>query len=337
MVFKETLEKIIQHHSLSFSEATSLMEEVMSGKLTSAQIAAFLIALRMKTETVDEIAGFATVMKKWVRVIHAKPAMVVDTCGTGGDGAKTFNISTIAAFVIAGAGIPVAKHGNVAVSSQCGSADLLKSLGVKIDVDRLVMERALNEIGICFLFAPLFHHAMMHAALPRREIGVRTVFNILGPLTNPAGAKAQVVGVYRKELTDLMAHVLVKLGVSRAFVVHGSDGLDEVTTTGKTFVSEVKNGEVSSFVFEPQSLGISKATSSDLKGGDIKYHTAIAKSILEGEKGPQRDVVLLNAAFGIVAGGAASDLKTGFKKATESLDSGMAKKKLEELIEYTAS
>ncbi len=337
MLFKETLEKIIQHHSLSFSEATSLMEEMMSGKLTSAQIAAFLIALRMKTETVDEIAGFATVMKKWVRVIHAKPAMVVDTCGTGGDGAKTFNISTTAAFVIAGAGIPVAKHGNVAVSSQCGSADLLKSLGVKIDVDRLVMERALNEIGICFLFAPLFHHAMMHAALPRREIGVRTVFNILGPLTNPAGAKAQVVGVYRKELTDLMAHVLVKLGVSRAFVVHGSDGLDEVTTTGKTFVSEVKNGEVSSFVFEPQSLGISKATSSDLKGGDIKHHTAITKSILEGEKGPERDVVLLNAAFGIVAGGAASDLKIGLKKAIESLDSGMARKKLEELIEYTAS
>lgn len=335
MIFKDVLEKVIQHHSLSLEESTLLMEEVMSGRLTPSQIAAFFVALRMKGETIDELAGFASVMRRWVRVIQTHHPMIVDTCGTGGDGAKTFNISTLSALVVAGAGIPVAKHGNAAVSSQCGSADLLKGLGVKVDADRSIMEKALNEIGLCFLFAPIFHHAMKHAATPRREIGVRTAFNILGPLTNPARAKAQVIGVFKKELTELLAQVLLKLGLKQGFVVHGEDGLDEVTTTGKTFVSQLKDGAVTSFIFNPESLGLSKALPSDLKGGDVHRNIEIARDVLEGEKGAPRDVVLLNAAFAIVAGEGASDFAQGLKKAQNSIDSGHAQKKLDQLIEYT--
>ncbi|MBI1884448.1 MAG: anthranilate phosphoribosyltransferase [Chlamydiae bacterium] len=334
-MFKDALEKVIQRENLSAKEASFLMEEIMMGHLTPAQMGALLVALRMKGETVEEIAGFATVMRKMVREIHTHHPIVVDTCGTGGDGLKTFNISTTAAFVVAGAGVPVAKHGNVAVSSACGSADLLKGLGIKIDADRSLMEKALNDLGICFLFAPLFHHAMKHVATPRRELGIRTVFNILGPLTNPARAKAQVLGVSRKDLVSTLAQVLMKLGSEQAFVVYGEDGSDEVTTTSLTHVAQLKEGHVRYFEFNPEELGIARASLSDLQGGDLQTNVKISQNILEGQKGPPRDVVLVNAAFAILAGNGALDLKEAFQKAQEAIDSGKAKQKLEELAKYT--
>jgi anthranilate phosphoribosyltransferase len=335
MVYKDLLERVIRKEDLTEEEAAFIMEEIMNGLLTPAQISAFLVALRMKGESVDEITGFAKIMRRRVYTVESKHPVLVDTCGTGGDGAKTFNISTIAAFVVAGAGIPVVKHGNVAVSSLCGSADLLKGLGVKVDADRSFMEKALNEIGICFLFAPLYHHAMKHAALPRKEIGVRTVFNILGPLANPAKAQAQLLGVYKKELTEVMAHVLLKLGTKQAFVVHGKDGLDEVSTTGKTYVTHLKNGKIESFVITPEWLKVQKSSLDALKGGNLETNLKITRSILEGKKGPQRDIVLVNAAFAIMAGKGAPDLEKALKKAVESIDSGKAAQKLRALVEYT--
>jgi len=337
MNLKDLLEKIVQKNNLTQDEASALMEEIMSGNLTPAQVAAFLVALRVKGETVDEVTGFAKIMRKKVQSFSSKHSFVLDTCGTGGDGAKTFNISTTAAFVISAAGVPVAKHGNSAVSSQCGSADILKGLGVKIDVDKSVMEKALNEIGICFLFAPFFHPAMKHASAPRKEIGIRTVFNILGPLTNPAGAQAQIMGVFKKDLTDLMARVLSNLGTQHAFVVHGEDGLDEITITGKTYVSEVKNGKVTSFEFSPEKLGIQLSSAQSIQGGDLAFNIDITRSILFGKKGPQRDIVLLNAAFGLLAAHAARDLLEAFKKASDAVDSGKALKKMHELIDLTHS
>lgn len=335
MVLKDLLERIIQRQDLSQAEASLLMEEIVEGRLTSAQIAAFLVALRMKGESADEIAGLASVMRQKVERVASKHEHLVDTCGTGGDGGKTFNVSTLAALVTAGAGVPVAKHGNVAVSSRCGSADLLKGLGVNVEADRSVMERALNETGICFLYAPRFHPAMKHVAGPRKEIGVRTIFNILGPLTNPAGAKAQVIGVFRKDLVELLARVLLKLGSRHAFVVHGEDGLDEVTTTTETSVTQLKEGKVSSFCFVPEELGLKRCLSCDIQGGDLSVNLKIAKSVLAGEKGPCRDIVVLNAAFAIVAGSGAPSLGEGLKKAENAIDSGAADQKLKALIEYT--
>jgi anthranilate phosphoribosyltransferase len=335
MIVKEILEKIIQKNSLTQDEASALMEEIMDGNLTPAQVSAILVALRIKGETVDEVTGFAKIMRKKVQPFSSKHPFVLDTCGTGGDGSKTFNISTTAAFVISAAGVPVAKHGNSAVSSQCGSADILKGLGVKIDADKTVMEKALNEIGICFLFAPFFHPAMKHASVPRKEIGIRTVFNILGPLTNPAGAQSQIMGVYKKELTDLLAHVLSNLGTQHAFVVHGEDGLDEITITGKTYISEVKNGKVTNFEFAPQTLDISLSKIQDIQGGDLTFNIDLTRSILFGKKGPQRDIVLVNAAFGLLAANAAKDIKEAFQKAAEAVDSGRALKKLHQLVELT--
>lgn len=335
MNYKDLLERIIQGFNLSQEDAASFMEEVMNGKLTPAQIAAVLIALRMKGETEEEIAGFALTMRKWVRPLESQRSTIVDTCGTGGDGAKTFNISTLSAFVAAGAGIAIAKHGNVAVSSQCGSADLLKALGVKIESDPVVMGHALDEVGICFLFAPIFHPAMKHAGVPRKEIGVRTVFNILGPLTNPASAKAQVLGVYRKGLVELMARVLLRLGSNEAFVVHGEDGLDEVTTTAPTTVAHLENGKIENMNFTPESLGINRASLDDLKGGTITDNLKIAQSVLDGGKGPPRDIVLINAAFSILVGRGASSLEEAIQKASESLDSGKALQKLKQLVAFT--
>ncbi|MBI1871413.1 MAG: anthranilate phosphoribosyltransferase [Chlamydiae bacterium] len=334
-MFKEILERVIQKENLSQEEAALLMEEIMTGKLTSVQVAALLVAFRMKGETVDELTGFATVMRQKVRPMDSHHSWVVDTCGTGGDGGKTFNISTTAAFVAAGVGVPIAKHGNAAISSQCGSADLLKGLGVRIDADFSRMKEALEKIGICFLFAPLFHPSMIQVSLPRKEIGVRSVFNLLGPLTNPVGAKAQVLGVFKKEWVRPLAQVLMKLGSLEAFVVHGEDGLDEVTTTGPTWISHLKDGQMDSYFFNPESLGFQRSNSADLRGGDLDKNIGITRNILDGKKGPQRDIVILNAAFAVLAGRRALSLEEALQKSQEAIDSGKAMEKLNQLIELT--
>lgn len=334
-MIRVALKKVVNNIDLTRYEATQTMEEIMSGNATPAQIGAFITALRMKGETVDEITGCASVMRKKAKKISSQHPITVDTCGTGGDRSGTFNISTVSAFVVAGAGIPVAKHGNRSVSSKCGSADLLMELGVNINASVEIVEKCLNDIGIAFMFAPLFHGAMKHAIGPRREIGIRTVFNILGPITNPAGALAQVIGVYDKDLTELLANVLCNLGSIRAFVVHGKDGLDEITTTDVTWVSEIKDGKVISYKIIPEDFGINRAKSSDLLGESAGYNAEIAQKILGGEKGPIRDIVLLNAAYAIVAGAGAYDIPGGIKKAAESIDSGKAREKLEKLVEAT--
>jgi anthranilate phosphoribosyltransferase len=332
---RNALGKAVDNIDLSREEATAAMEEIMSGNATQAQIGAFITALRMKGETVDEITGCAQVMRRKATKIHTDHELTVDTCGTGGDCSGTFNISTVSAFVVAGAGIPVAKHGNRSVSSKCGSADLLMKLGVNVNAPVEKVEKCLDEIGIAFLYAPLFHGAMKHAIGPRREIGIRTVFNILGPITNPAGSLAQVVGVYDKNLTVLLANVLNNLGSLRAFVVHGNDGLDEITTTDRTWISEIKEGKVVSYSVTPEDFGFHRTRIEELLGKDEDYNAVIAGRILGGEKSPFRDIVLLNAAYAIVAGGGASDIQGGIGKAEDSIDSGAASEKLRKLIEYT--
>lgn len=327
-MIKEAISILIEKIDLSEAEMAEAMREIMEGKATDAQIGAFLTALRLKGETIDEITGAAKVMREKALSIKA-PAGTVDTCGTGGDMAHTFNISTTAALVVSGAGIPVAKHGNRSVSSKSGSADVLQALGVNIELPPEKIEKSLIEVGFGFLFAPFFHGAMKYALGPRREIGIRTVFNILGPLTNPAGAKYQVLGVYSSDLTETMAKVLGNLGCIHAFVVHGEDGLDEITITGKTKVSELKGGKVENYFIEPSDFGIKTGSIEDLLGGESKENAEITINILKGEKGPKRDIVLLNASAAIVASGKAKDLKEGIAIAERSIDSGAALRKLE--------
>jgi len=334
-MIRETINKIVNGENLSQEEASLTMNEIMSGEATPAQIASFLTALRLKGETIDEITGCAIIMREKVTRIQTDAESVVDTCGTGGDGAHTFNISTIAAIVSAGAGVRIAKHGNRAVSSKCGSADVLKALGVNTEADADKVAKCIDEAGIGFLFAPMLHPAMKHAIGPRREIGIRTIFNILGPLTNPAGAKAQVLGVYDTELTEPLAHVLKNLGSRHVFVVHGADGLDEITITDKTFVTELKDGEIISHVINPEDFNIPKASKGDLIGGTIEENAQIALNILRGEKGPKRDIVLLNASAAIVVGRKVSNITEGISLAEKSIDSGNAMKKLEILIEVS--
>ncbi len=331
-MIKEAIAKIVESVDLEEAEAEAVMREMMEGKATPSQIAAYITALRMKGETVDEITGSARVMREKSARVRVSDPNVVDTCGTGGDQMKTFNISTTVAFVLAGAGIRVAKHGNRSVSSICGSADVLKGLGVKIDILPERVEQCINEIGIGFLFAPLFHGAMKHAVVPRQETGIRTIFNILGPLTNPAGASIQVLGVFSPDLTDLMAQVLMKLGSRHCFIVHGLDGLDEITTTGKSRVSEGKGGRVAAYTIAPKDFGLSDGKIKDLVGGNVETNVAILLSILRGEKGAKRNVVLMNAAPAFVAVGQAKTLQEGFALAGESIDSGRAMEKLEALI-----
>jgi len=334
-MMKEAIKKVVAGKHLSEEEASAVMEQIMEGKASPAQIASFLTALHLKGETVDEITGFARVMRQKSTPINSIHTLLVDTCGTGGDGTGTFNISTTAAFVVAGAGVPVAKHGNRSVSSQCGSADVLEELGVVVDLDREAIEECLNQVGIAFLFAPLLHRSTGHAAAPRREIGIRTVFNILGPLTNPAGAKAQVMGVYSPSLTETLAKVLARLGSSRAFVVHGAGGLDEISLAGVSVMCEVKDGSVRRETLDPAKFGFSHAPVTTLAGGSPKENAAITRSILEGEKGPRRDTVVLNAALGLIAGGKANGIAEGLEIAAASIDSGAALQKLEELVEFT--
>ncbi len=330
-MIRETIQKVVDGQDLTERETVDTMNEIMSGEATPAQVASFITALRIKGETIEEITGAARVMREKSTKIHTKHPFVIDTCGTGGDGAHTFNISTTSAFVVAGTGIPVAKHGNRAASSQSGGADVLKALGVNIEIGPEQVGACINDVGIGFLFAVTLHGAMRYAIGPRQEIGIRTIFNALGPLTNPAGAQAQVLGVYTPALTEPLAHVLKNFGTHRAFVVHGGDGLDEITTTTTTQVSELADGAVNTYTLDPTELGIPTAQPSDLKGGAPEENAEMTLSVLRGETGPKRDIVLLNAAAAIVAGGKAEDLTAGLAVAAESIDSGRALEKLEGL------
>ncbi len=334
-MIQDAIRKVVRAEDLIAEEAVAVMTEIMSGTATPAQIACFLTALRLKGETIDEITGFAQVMREKVTPIRCERQDVVDTCGTGGDGLLTFNISTCAGFVAAGAGVAIAKHGNRSVSSGCGSADVLKELGVKVDAEPAVMEKCIGQVGIGFLFAPKLHLAMKYAIGPRREIAIRTVFNILGPLTNPAGAKRQLLGVYDGALTDTMARVLGKLGSQRVFVVHGEDGLDEISTTGSTQVTELDESGVKTYTLHPEDFELPVCCIEDLKGGDAAANAAILKEVLGGEKGPRRDIVLLNSAAAIVAGGKAGDIKEGLEVAAEAIDSGAAMQKVNDLVEVS--
>ncbi|ACV61802.1 anthranilate phosphoribosyltransferase [Desulfofarcimen acetoxidans DSM 771] len=333
---KAILEKVIAGEPLTEEESSYAMNLIMEGEATPAQIAALLTALRLKGETVDEITGFARVMRQKATVVEADFPMLLDTCGTGGDGSNTFNISTTAALVLAGAGVKIAKHGNRAATSKCGSADVLEKLGVNLELEPQEITDCLNKVGIGFLFAPALHKAMKHAIGPRRELGFRTVFNVLGPLTNPAGAKAHVLGVYSKDLTEIMASVLARLGVFRAFVVHGAGGLDEMSPAGLTEVSEVKDGQVVSYQIDPADYGFRPAKVSQLAGGTPEENAAITTSVLSGERGPRRDAVVLNAALGFMAAGYAEDFAAGVDLANKSIDNGYALKKLIELVEFTS-
>jgi anthranilate phosphoribosyltransferase len=327
----ETIGRLVEGKDLSEEEASLVMKQIMGGEATPAQIAAFITALRMKGETVEEIAGCAQAMRQHATSISTFHPRTIDTCGTGGDGGRTFNISTTAAFVVAGAGVPVAKHGNRSVSSRCGSADLLRALGIEVEIGKERMEECLREVGMGFLFAPLLHPAMKYALAPRREIGIRTIFNILGPLTNPAQVKAQVVGVFRADLTVTLAAVLGRMGSRHALVAHGMDGLDEITTVAATQISEWKDGGVHTRLFEPEMVGIRRASPEELAGGTPEENARITLKILEGEKGPQRDVVLLNAAAALIVAGVAKDFPEGLEMAAEAIDSSAALKKLEAL------
>ena len=330
-MIRETIQKVVDRQNLTERETVGTMNEIMSGEATSAQVASFITALRIKGETIEEITGAARVMREKSTKVYTKHPFVVDTSGTGGDGAHTFNISTTAAFVVAGTGIPVAKHGTRSISSQSGSADVLKALGVNIEIEPEQIGACIDDVGIGFLFTITLHSAMKYAIEPRQEVGIRTIFNALGPLTNPAGAQVQVLGVYASTLTEPLAHVLKNFGAQCAFVVHGGDGLDEITTTTTTQVSELADGVVNTYILNPTELGIPTAQPSDLKGGTPEENAEMTLSILRGEKGPKRDIVLLNAAAAIVAGGKAEDITTGLAVAEESIDSGRALDKLEGL------
>lgn len=334
-MIKEMINKVVMRENLSFTEANQVMGQVMEGEATPAQIGSLLTALRMKGETVEEIAGCAQAMRTKACSISSKHTVLIDTCGTGGDGSGTFNISTTVAFVVAGAGLPVAKHGNRCVSSKSGSADLLEALGVRIDLTPGEVETVLNEIGMAFMYAPVFHQAMKHAIGPRREVGIRSIFNILGPLTNPARAQIQVLGVYDPGLTEIMAQVLERLGAETAYVVHGAGGLDEISTLGPTKVSCLQRGYLKNFTINPEDYGFSRAGLADLQGGEADRNAQITRSILEGKKGAYRDIVLLNAGVALLAGGIAKDLFEGIKIAENILDSGQALEKLEQLVAAT--
>jgi anthranilate phosphoribosyltransferase len=342
-ILAEALRALVDRRDLSRIEAAAAMEAIMSGAATNAQIAAFLTALRMKGETIEELVGFAQVMRQKVVRIRTRADevaaltgtdrdMLIDTCGTGGDASGTFNISTATAFVVAGAGLKVAKHGNRSASTLCGSADVVETLGVSLELTPAQIARCVNEIGIGFMYAPLLHTAMKHVMPARREIAIRTVFNLLGPLTNPAGANAQVIGVAAAALTEPLARVLAELGTHRAFVVHGADGLDEISNTGESRLSEVREGIVRTYTVQPEDFALPRASIKQLQGGDREQNAQIIRLLLEGEPGPRRDIVLMNAAAALVAGGRARDLKDGVTLAAHAIDSGAARGKLEALV-----
>ena len=341
----EAIRKAVDRKDLTREEAFAVMDAIMSGQATDAQIASFLTALRMKGETVEELIGFARVMREKVSPVKTRHRvqaslsgtdreMLVDTCGTGGDATGTFNVSTATAFVVAGAGVPVAKHGNRSVSSLCGSADVVEALGVRLDLSPERVGKCVDEVGIGFCYAPLLHKAMKFVMLARREIRIRTVFNILGPLTNPAHAPAQIIGVYDGKLTEVMARVLKELGAVRAFVVHGEDGLDEISTTSESRISELRHNQVQTYTVRPEDFGLTRTRMAELQGGSAADNAEIIRHILKGERGPKRDIVVLNAGAAIAAGGKAEDIGAGVALAQRSIDSGAALEKLNRLIEF---
>ena len=335
MDIKQAIGHVVEGEDLTEADAEVVMGQIMAGQATPAQIGGFLIGLRAKGEVAAEITGFARAMRQNVVAVRPRRDLLVDTCGTGGDCAGTFNISTTAALVVAGAGLAVAKHGNRSVSSRCGSADVLQALGVNLDLPPQAIADCIDEVGIGFLFAAQLHPAMKYAAGVRREMGVRTVFNILGPLSNPAAAQVQVLGVYDGALTETMARVLGSLGSRAAFVVHGADGLDELSTTGPNRVSQLQSGQVHSYTLDPQALGLPRAALADLLGGEADENAALTRAVLEGEPGPHRDVVLLNSAAALVAGGTATDMHHGLNLAAHSIDSGAAQGRLESLVAFS--
>jgi anthranilate phosphoribosyltransferase len=331
------LERLTEHGNLSCAEALAAMEIILSGKASQPQIAAFLVALRMKGETVDELVGFARAMRKMAAPVNLRleGGRLLDTCGTGGDASGTFNISTIAAFVVAGAGVRVAKHGNRSISSKCGSADLLEAMGIAVGVSAEQAARAIREIGIGFFFAPAAHTAMKHAQPVRVDLKIRTVFNLLGPLTNPAGANAQVAGAPSERAAELIAGAAAALGLEHGFVVHGSDGLDEITTTGPSLVFEIREGRVERRTVSPEDFGVPVASRAALRGGDPGTNLTIAQAVLSGCRGPARDIVLVNASAGIVAAGRAASFREGMALAAASIDSGAAQAKADALARFT--
>ena len=335
-MMQDAIQMLVDGESLSADQATAAMNEIMTGEATPAQVGSFLTALRIKGETVDEIAGMARVMRE--KSLHVSvEGDVVDTCGTGGDGSGSFNISTTAAFVVAGAGVAVAKHGNRAMSGSTGSADVLEALGVNIALSPESVARCLDETGFGFMFAQGYHPSMRFAAGPRREIGIRTVFNILGPLTNPAGADRQVIGVADPSMADRMARVLGQLGSRKALVVHGSDGMDEITITGPSTVWQLENGEVTEFEVTPGDLGVSVASADSIRATSAEHSARIARSVLSGESGPARDVVLLNAAAALVAADRSDSLASGVELAARSIDSGDAQARLDAVVDLSQS
>jgi len=335
------IERVEAGHILARGEAELVMEELLSGRYTTREIVRLLTALNGRPIRVQELAGFAQVMRRHATKVfaenEARPEKMVDTCGTGGDHSNTFNISTAAAIVAAGAGVRVAKHGNRAASSRSGSADVLEELGVRIDLPFERYGRAIHEVGIGFFFAQAAHKATRHATPARKQIGVRTVFNLLGPLTNPAGAQAQVMGVFSAEVIDLVASTLVELGVERAFVVHGAGGLDEISLAGETAVAEVRNGRVRRLTVTPEEFGVSRATLEALCGGTAAENAEMIRGVLEGEVGPRRDIVAVNAAAALVAAGVAETFREGTEMALRVISSGAAKEKLAKLVQFTQS
>jgi anthranilate phosphoribosyltransferase len=336
-MIKDAIAKIVSREDLNESQMMEVMDEVMEGKATPAQIAAFVTGLRIKGETIAEVTGATRIMRRKATRIDARSSIIVDTCGTGGDGMQTFNISTTAAFIVAAAGLTVAKHGNRAVSSGCGSADVLEALGVNIGARPEIVEECIHQIGIGFLFAPKLHGAMKYAIGPRREIGIRTIFNMLGPLTNPAGATSQLIGVYDARLTEMFAGVLKNLGTKTAFVVHGADGMDEATVTGTTRVTELKNGLINTYDIDPALFFGDISPGTALVGGDASVNAEITKDVLTGGNGASKNIVLLNAALAIMAGEMAQTIEEGIRIARECIDSGAAIKKLQALIELSNS
>ena len=334
-MIKEAIEKLAEGIDLSEKEAKNVMLQIMQGDASDAQIAAYLMGLRTKGESVDEISGSVKAMRSMAQRVSVSDPMVVDTCGTGGDGSNTFNISTAAAFVIAGGEMTVAKHGNRSVSSRSGSADVLSALGVSLDLPIHRIGDCINEVGIGFLFAPLYHGAMKHCAKPRADMAIRTMMNILGPLSNPANASIQVLGVYEKSLTEKLAQVLIRLGTQHCFVLHGYDGLDEITLSDQTYVSEGKVGRISSYTISPKDFELEMVNPKELIGGTPAENADIIQGILRGKKGPKRDIVLMNAAPAFVACGKAKNLKDGFQAARDVLENGAAHEKLDKLIHYT--
>lgn len=346
MTITEAIKKVVDRASLTVEEAESVLEQIMTGQATDVQTASLLTALRMKGETVDELTGFARIMRAKAEAVIPQSQVnadlggtereaLIDTCGTGGDASGSFNVSTATAFVVAGAGVRVAKHGNRSVSSQCGSADVVEALGIRIDLSPDRIARCIDQVGMGFLHAPLLHQAMMYVAPARKQMGIRTIFNLLGPLTNPARANTQVIGVYAPHLTELLAEVLGRLGSARALVVHGLDGLDEISISGESKITELRDGRLSTRTVRPEDFGLARAPLKDIQGGDAAQNAAIILDLLKGRQGPRRDIVLLNASAALLASGKVEDMKEGVRLAAHAIDSRAAFEKLEQLISFT--